>query len=154
DGPQRRELETLAAGLGFSSSVRFYGRRPWREVLWRWMREADLFILPSLSEGMPLVLLEAMAQGLPVAATAVGGIPELITHERTGLLVPPGDATALASALRRLLADEGLRHSLSRAGLKVAEKNTFERQSGRVADLVARLALARLGNGGFQAETV
>ena len=63
----------------------------------------DLFVLPSLNEGMGRALIEAMAAGLPVIASRVGGIPSVITHERTGLLVPPGDAGALAEALRRLL---------------------------------------------------
>jgi glycosyltransferase involved in cell wall biosynthesis len=63
----------------------------------------DLFVLPSLNEGMGRALIEAMSAGLPVIASHVGGIPAVINHERTGLLVPPGDADALADALRRLL---------------------------------------------------
>lgn len=80
---------------------------------------ADVFALPSLREGMPLSLLEAMAAGLPVVASAVGGVPEVVKNESTGLLVPPGDVEALETALHRLLKDPELSSRLGRGAADV-----------------------------------
>ncbi len=74
---------------------------------------ADALVLPSKSEGLPLVVMEAMAASTPVVATAVGGVPELVEHDRTGLLVPAEDDAALAAALGRVLEDRDLRRSLA-----------------------------------------
>ena len=76
----------------------------------------DLFVLPSVSEGMPLTILEAMHARLPVVATAVGGVPELVLHGETGLLVPARSPAALAAALQRLLLDGPLRQAMGEAG--------------------------------------
>jgi glycosyltransferase involved in cell wall biosynthesis len=75
----------------------------------------DLFVMPSLSEGLPLALVEAMSFGLPVVVSGVGGIPEVVTDGVDGLLVPPSDSTALAAALRTLLDDPALRRRLGTA---------------------------------------
>jgi glycosyltransferase involved in cell wall biosynthesis len=107
DGPDR---EAVAAELGDAGAL--LGERD--DVAER-LAQADVFVLSSRSEGLPLAILEAMAAGLPVVATAVGGIPELVADGETGLLVPPGDADALAGALRRLVADPGLRRRLGEA---------------------------------------
>ncbi len=108
DGPDRDEVEALlpagSALLGDRSDVAAL------------LAGADVFVLPSRSEGMPLSVLEAMAAGLPVVASAVGGVPELVVDGETGLLVPPGDEDALAEALARLLADPALRRRLGAAG--------------------------------------
>lgn len=101
-GPKERELRELAEELGLNERVRFYGRRPHAEVP-VWMRAADVFCLPSVREGCPNVILEALASGRPVVASRVGGIPEL-TRPDNALLVPPSDPAALAQALRDALA--------------------------------------------------
>jgi glycosyltransferase involved in cell wall biosynthesis len=118
-GPCEAELRGLAADLGIAGGVvDFLGEvRDVSGLLGR----ASLFVLPSLTEGMPLTVLEAMARGLPVVATSVGGTPEAVADGETGLLVPPGDATALAGALLRVHADpEGARR-MGLAGRRRAE---------------------------------
>lgn len=99
-GDRHEVLVQQAGSAGLSNAVHLLGHREDVEVCLSGM---DLFVLPSLNEGMGRALIEAMAAGLPVIASRVGGIPAVVRHELTGLLVPPGDAGALAAALRRLL---------------------------------------------------
>src|SRR5439155_25699621 len=111
DEPLRR-----ARQLGVAGRLRFDGALPIDRVF-RAYREADLFVLPCLpGEGVPRVLLEAMAASLPLVTTRVAGIPEAVDEGRTGLLVEPGPSEALTAALRRLPADAGLRRALSATG--------------------------------------
>lgn len=100
DGPQREVLEAKARSLGLGNVVRFRGRLDQREVA-ESMRRADFLVLPSLWENAPLAAIEALACGLPVVGSRVGGIPEIV-GERAGLLVPPGDPDALAAAIREM----------------------------------------------------
>jgi glycosyltransferase involved in cell wall biosynthesis len=100
-GPDRPALEARAAKLGLASRVRFLGHRRDVPAL---LAIADLFVLPSLYEGLPLSVLEAMAAGVPVVATAIGGTDELVSSG-TGTLVPPADPRGLAEGIRALLAD-------------------------------------------------
>ena len=102
DGPQRSALEASAAQLGIADRVSFLGVRDDVAALWPGI---DTLALPSLSEGMPLVVLEAMAHGVPVVASAVGEVPSLLSQAEHGRLVVPGDVHALASALLAALAD-------------------------------------------------
>ncbi|WP_342349201.1 glycosyltransferase [uncultured Nitrospira sp.] len=102
EGPQRGELEMLARTLGLSTTVEFMG---YQEHVETFLSTFDLFVLPSISEGIPLSLLEAMANGLPVVATNVGGIPEVVVHQESGLLVPSGQPDTLAQALEQLIQD-------------------------------------------------
>lgn len=100
DGPDRKMLEARVAEHGLGRAVRFLGyRRDAPEIL----RTIDLLAIPSLSEGISMVLLEAMSRAVPVVATRVGGIPEVVVHGETGLMVPPGDARCLARGLCALL---------------------------------------------------
>ena len=101
DGELRDELERQAAALGLDGRVRFLGERSKEEVA-ELMRSADLFVLPSLAENLPVVLIEAQASGLPAVATAVGGVPELV-DDAAGILVPAADPAALAAAIRAAL---------------------------------------------------
>jgi glycosyltransferase involved in cell wall biosynthesis len=113
DGPDRHELEEEVRTLELGHRVALLGEiRDVPELLAR----ADVFVLSSRSEGAPLSILEAMAAGLPVIASDVGGVGELVVNGETGLLVPPGDPTRLAHALARLLDDRALRVQLGAAG--------------------------------------
>jgi glycosyltransferase involved in cell wall biosynthesis len=113
DGSARAETETEAARLGLGHDrVRFLGRR---SDIDRLLEGADFFVLPSDIEGIPMSILEAMAHGLPIIASNVGGIPEIIEHDTSGLLVPAGDDRALASAIQRVAADPALRRRLGHA---------------------------------------
>jgi glycosyltransferase involved in cell wall biosynthesis len=107
-GELRESLETRAAELGVADRIRFVGKVPHHEVAW-YMAAGDVFCLPSLSEGLPTVVCEAMACGRAVVATAVDGTPEIVDDGATGLLVPARDAAALAAALEALLADPARR---------------------------------------------
>lgn len=112
DGPLRQPLENQARDLGIRSRVIFAGHRDDMGDIYRL---ADLFVLPSLTEGTPMVLLEAMSFGRPVVATEVGGVPACVTDCREGLLVPPGSPKDLAEALWLLLTDPVLASSLGSA---------------------------------------
>ena len=114
DGPERANLETLVGELGLNDRVWLAGDQ---QAVPAWLRTLDIFVLPSLGEGISNTILEAMATGLPVVATRVGGNPELVTPGESGLLVPPGDSESLAGALAQLVADPDLRQSMGEAGL-------------------------------------
>jgi glycosyltransferase involved in cell wall biosynthesis len=119
-GSCQDELIRRAAELGLRERVRFLGfSRAIPDVL----RCFDIFALPSLSEGFPNTLVEAMATGLPCVATNLACIPEIVEHGRHGLLVKPGDPEALASALRALVADPPLRRALGAAARARVEES-------------------------------
>jgi sugar transferase (PEP-CTERM/EpsH1 system associated) len=113
DGPQRMPLETLTRELGLESVVEFTGTRDDTAEL---MRTFDVFVLPSMNEGISNTILEAMASGLPVIAARVGGNPELVLPEQTGLLYDPSDGDGLTGGLLRYLQEPALRESHGRAG--------------------------------------
>jgi len=125
DGPMRVTLAAEARALGVGDAVRFLGHR---EDVPAVLQASDLFVLPSRTEAFPNGVVEAMAARLPVIATDVGGIPELVEHDRTGILVPAGDADALASALLGLLHDGARADRLAAAARQtVASRYSFER---------------------------
>jgi glycosyltransferase involved in cell wall biosynthesis len=113
DGPMRDNLRGLAIHLGIAEAVHFAGYQPQPE---RYLGVMNVFALTSRMEGLPLVILEAWAAGLPVVASSVGGLPDLIEHGRTGLLFPAGDEMALAGFLGELLSDSGRGRTLGDAG--------------------------------------
>jgi glycosyltransferase involved in cell wall biosynthesis len=118
DGPERAHLEERARALGLQERVRFLGHR--RDVP-RLLAACDIVVLASLYEGLPVAALEAMAAGRPVVATAIGGTDEAVIHGETGILVPAGNAVALAAAIRILVENPELRRCLgSRGGARVA----------------------------------
>lgn len=121
EGDERPALEAQIAQLGLAAEVQLLGHQP-RDRVSALMGETDLLVLPSVitrsgkREGIPVALMEALASELPVVATAISGIPELVVHDQTGLLVPERDANALARALLRLLSEPELGLRLGRAG--------------------------------------
>lgn len=119
-GPYEHALRGQVAAAGLAEHVEFAGLVE-HERLPDLYRAAHAFVMPSLQEGLPLALLEAMASGLPVVATAVGGIPEVLRDGENGLLVPPADAKALAEALARVLADDALCARLGTAARATVE---------------------------------
>ena len=115
DGPDRDALQQLASELGIDGAVTFVGRLPEQETLAEIAR-ADMLVLPSFMEGLPIVLMEAMALGVPVISSRVAGIPELVSEGKTGLLFAPSDWDELAQCIERLLSDEALGETLARNG--------------------------------------
>ena len=135
DGPERGTLEALAEELGISGAVTFAGRLPEEETLAEIAR-SDLLVLPSFMEGLPIVLMEAMAVGVPVIASRVAGIPELVEDGATGLLFTPSNWDELASGIDRLLGDETLRAKLAeRAKAKVAAEFDTRKSAAELARL-------------------
>jgi colanic acid/amylovoran biosynthesis glycosyltransferase len=114
DGPDRQRLQRAVQDAGLSDCVAFTGALNTAEVH-RQLQQADAFVLPSLAEGIPVVLMEAMASGVPCVTTPVNGIPELVRHDVNGLLATPGDVDALCTQLGRMVADGELRARLGQA---------------------------------------
>lgn len=130
DGPERSRLEQLAEKLGVSARVTFLG---FRSDIPQLLACADVVVLPSLAEGLPLAALEAMSAGRPLVATAIGGTDEAVTDGVTGLLVPPRDGNALAGAVERVLADpEEAQRRANAAAARVAIEFGVERMVARV----------------------
>ncbi|HTE20280.1 MAG TPA: glycosyltransferase [Armatimonadota bacterium] len=138
DGPERANLEDLAAQLQLDrESVRFLGYRSDVPDL---LGASDFFVLPSLTEGLPLSVLEAMAHGLPVVATPVGGIPELVTDGEQGTLIPVDEPVALSQAIAALATVPGQRARQGEAARRRArEQFSFESMTRKYEDLYYRL---------------
>jgi glycosyltransferase involved in cell wall biosynthesis len=139
DGPDRKSLNELVEQAGLSGKVRFHGRLT-RDELARLLLDADVLTTPSVPtrdgrrEGIPVVLMEAMGSGVPVIASDLSGIPELVNDELTGLLVPPRDAISLAQALERYIQDPGLRRRLGNAGrTKVVAEFDLNKNAAKLA---------------------
>ncbi|MEK7746408.1 MAG: glycosyltransferase [Elusimicrobiota bacterium] len=124
DGPLRSKLQGLIASLGVSNHVLLLGERP---DVRDWLSAFDVFVQPSLWEGLPNSLLEAMAIGLPVVATRVDGMPEVVRHEVSGLLCAPKDAQALANAVRDLASDPVQRRRLGESAQQIVGENFLTR---------------------------
>lgn len=137
-GPDRAALETLAAQLGVADGVEFTGRLDPESVAHRY-RAATVAVNPSLADNMPNSLLEAMACGVPIVSTDVGGVPDLVAHEKTAILVPPGDASAMAQAILRVLDDAVLAQRLRGAGIAAAHAYTWDAVRPRLFAVYARL---------------
>ena len=138
DGPERVALRQDVENRGLSDHVSFEGNVN-QDKLLDLYRESDALVLSSFAEGLPVVLMEAMAMEIPCVATWVNGIPEIVTHETDGLLVPPGDPEALARAVARLMDNAELRLTLGqKARLKILEKFDLRRNTEHLADVFRR----------------
>ena len=120
EGIERESLEAQVRSLGLTDRIKFLG---WQQSLAPVLRRWQIYVLPTLQDAFPFTVLEAMTAGLPVVASAVGGLPELIEHGRTGWLVPPGDSPALANRLRELVGNATLRRQMGVAGSTRAREN-------------------------------
>jgi glycosyltransferase involved in cell wall biosynthesis len=141
DGPERGALESLCKRLGIGSQVRFLGAMAHQSTLSE-VALADVFVLASFAEGLPVALMEAMALGVPCVSTVIAAIPELIEDGRNGLLVPASNPEALRIALRKLANDPEYRIELGqRARATVEDRYNLATN----LDLLARMWIRRLG---------
>ena len=146
DGPERARIEEQIRAAGLEDDIILHGTLP-RPRVAELMAQADVIVQPSVltrrgaREGIPVSLMEGMASGLPVVASRISGIPELVEDGRTGLLVEPRDATTLADALGRLMDDLHLRREMGQAGRrKVLEEFDLDRNAARLAGLIGAVA--------------
>ncbi len=136
DGPDRSKFERAAAKAGLDDAVDFVGAKSQAEVA-ELLGQSDIFVLPSFAEGVPVVLMEAMASGLPVITTMVGGIAELVEHDVNGYLLRPGDPADLAAAISALAADAELRARFGTEGrAKVSEEFRSATEAARLGNLI------------------
>lgn len=146
DGPERAVLEERALALGCEAQVRFTGYLSQSDVADA-LAQADLFVLPSLAEGVPVVLMEAMASRIPVVTTRITGVPELVEDGVAGRLVPPGDTNALAGVIAALLADPGLRARMGAAGRdKVEQEFDVSREATRLLSMFRETGISITSN--------
>ncbi|TET11793.1 glycosyltransferase, partial [Candidatus Aerophobetes bacterium] len=127
-------LEEMAAGL----RVKFIGMVS-PEKVYDFLEQAKILILPSLYEGLPNVIVEAMSVGVPVIATRVGGVPDVIKDGETGLLVEPGRVEELAISIKKLIEDDNLRRKMSKNCLEEAKKYSWDHVVERFEDLIERI---------------
>jgi glycosyltransferase involved in cell wall biosynthesis len=146
DGPERESLQKLAGELGISHRIHFTGQRFDTPEMYA---SFDVLVLPSLTEGLPLTLLEALASRRAVVASSVGAVPNIVAHETTGLLVTPGDVEGLASSIERLLRDSALRKLLGEQGYVLVSQRysspTMTREYAAMYQNAIRGRLGRLG---------
>jgi glycosyltransferase involved in cell wall biosynthesis len=137
DGPQRPDLERLAFEADVASRVVFHGRVD-HQTLLDALGTIDLLLHPALVEGLPMTVLEAMAAGLPVLATEVGGLPDVLLHGETGYLIPPGDSGAIADAIRSILDDPTGRHAVAEHAVAyIRDYSSAQRIAARIHDVIA-----------------
>jgi glycosyltransferase involved in cell wall biosynthesis len=137
EGPQLENLQDEARSLGITERIRFLG---WQRDMSTLYKRWDIFAMPSLTEAFPMAALEAMAQSLPIVATRVGGLPELVEDGRTGYVVPPTDPEALANRLRTLIVDSNQRKQMGLAGYRrVCENFSVDRMVEQTADIYRSL---------------
>jgi glycosyltransferase involved in cell wall biosynthesis len=135
-GTLQEDLATKQRAIGLDERFRFLGHR---DDAFRLLAAADVFVLASHQEGLPVALMEAMSVGAAIVATAVGGVPQVITDEVNGLIVPPGDPLALADAIERICSDAALRRRLGSQALVDSSRFDIARASGEIEEVYRRL---------------
>jgi glycosyltransferase involved in cell wall biosynthesis len=150
EGPLKDQLRALIEDLGLQDRIQLPGPKPQHELR-RHLANARVFVLPSVPEAdggmdnLPTVIMEAMATGLPVVSTTIGGIPEMIVENETGFLVPPKDVTALASAIEKVLNDPSLGQKLGQAGYERAQMLfSIERNVRKLCGLLPAVGTAAI----------
>jgi glycosyltransferase involved in cell wall biosynthesis len=138
DGPERDRYETMVDQRDIRAKVRFVGRVA-REATTEWYQQAGLMVVPSLDEAQGIVVLEAFAHGLPVVASNVGGIPDMVKDGYNGLLVPPGDSAKLAAGICRLLEDRELWSRCSFHARETAHRYSWGEGISQILGLYAEL---------------
>ena len=138
-GPRRADLERLCTELGIAGAVTFTGRLD-NERMAEVYRDANLLLNPALADNMPISLLEAMASGVPIISTNVGGTPYLVEDGNTALLVPPGDAEAMANAALRVIGDPALAGKLRHSGLDAVQRFSWPSVRAALFETYARVA--------------
>ncbi len=139
-GELEAKMKTEVGRLGLSENVEFMG---WRKDIDKILPLFDIFVLPSLNEGMGRVLVEAMAAARPIVASDTGGIPDLVQHGENGLLVPPGDHNALARALLQLIRQPDEARRMGRRGRHLSTAFSVEKMVKRIEGLYAELLLSK-----------
>lgn len=144
DGPEHQRLRQRVAELQLGASVRLLGALPDNDDVARWYRRADIFCLPSVQEGFGMVFTEAMASGLPIVATLSAAIPEVVPHNRAGLLVPPANPAALADALVELLRNPDQRAAFGTYGQQHVQQYDWSRVATQFIAAVSPLVQAHV----------
>lgn len=143
DGPERPELEAKTADLGLEDVVTFAGYRSQGEVA-EYLAATNIFVLPSFAEGLPVVLMEALASRVPVVTTRIAGVAELVEDDVNGYLIPPGDVDSLIWRLDQLLEDSGTRARMGDAGRQaVMAEFDIKTESARLSELFKAYSVGR-----------
>lgn len=141
DRPYIARLREFVRERRLEPFVQFCGFVPWGQAQWDLYREAHVFVLPSIcGEGIPKVLLEAMSRGVPIVATSVCGVPDIIQSMENGILIPPRSPESIASAVKLLTRDREARSKIITNGLRFAEQHTLENQAERFAHIIYKHA--------------
>jgi len=133
-------LKAQARKLEVANLIRFRGRKQIGPELNAFYRQADIYVIPSYHEGFPRTIWEAMANGLPVVATAVGGIPAYLTHEKDSIIIQPRNASEISDAVLRLLNDQIFRKNIIQNGYELAHEAILETQTKRMIEILNRYA--------------
>ena len=136
-GPKLADLNNLCESMGIASAVCFTGRLD-NERIAELYRLADVMLNPSLADNMPISLLEAMASGVPIVSTRVGGVPYMVEDGKDALLVPAGDFAAMANAAISILRDRELASHMAHAGVEAAQRYTWQQVRPRLLSVYAR----------------